>query len=172
MAFGALSSGISALRSFSKGMEVIGNNIANVNTVAFKGQRIKYAETFNQLLQQSAPSPSDGRGSNVQASQVGLGVQVQGIVGQFEQGGLSATAQPTDLAITEGEIVEWNGSGWFVVAAEPEALLLRPEQPADMWCQEGNPPAIIPTEPQRFTRADLADSRGHLLLRPKYPKGC
>lgn len=84
----------------------------------------------------------------------------------------SESRSPTDLAITEGEIVEWNGSGWFVVAAEPEALLLRPEQPADMWCQEGNPPAIIPTEPQRFTRADLADSRGHLLLRPKYPKGC
>lgn len=107
MGFGALSSGISALRSFSQGMEVIGNNIANVNTVAFKGARIKYAETFNQVLQQSAPSPTDGKGSNVQASQVGLGVQVQGIVGQFQQGGLSATAQPTDLAIT--------GEGFFLV---------------------------------------------------------
>jgi len=107
MAFGALSSGISALRSFSKGMEVIGNNIANVNTVSFKGSRIKYSETFNQVLQQSAPSPSDGRGSNVQASQVGLGVQVEGIVGQFHQGGLSSTNQLTDLAIS--------GEGFFKV---------------------------------------------------------
>lgn len=107
MAFGALSSGISALRSFSKGMEVIGNNIANVNTVSFKGSRIKYSETFNQVLQQSAPSPSDGRGSNVQASQVGLGVQVEGIVGVFEQGGLSSTNQLTDLAIS--------GEGFFLV---------------------------------------------------------
>lgn len=107
MGFGALSSGISALRSFSKGMEVIGNNIANVNTVSFKGSRIKYSETFNQVLQQSAPSPADGKGSNVQASQVGLGVQVEGIVGQFHQGGLSATNQLTDLAIS--------GEGFFLV---------------------------------------------------------
>lgn len=110
MAFGALSSGISALRSFSKGMEVIGNNIANVNTVSFKGSRIKYSETFNQVLRQSAPTPSDGKGSNVQASQVGLGVQVEGISGQFHQGGLSATSQPTDLAVS--------GEGFFLVKDE------------------------------------------------------
>ena len=107
MAFGALSSGISALTSFSKGMEVIGNNIANVNTVSFKSSRIKYSETFNQVLKQSAPSPSDGQGSNVQASQVGLGVQVEGIVGQFHQGGLASTNQLTDLAIS--------GEGFFLV---------------------------------------------------------
>ncbi len=107
MAFGALSSGISALNSFSKGMEVIGNNIANVNTVSFKSSRIKYSETFNQVLKQSAPSPSSGDRSNVQASQVGLGVQVEGIVGQFHQGGLSSTNQLTDLAIS--------GEGFFLV---------------------------------------------------------
>lgn len=107
MAFGALSSGISALRSFAKGMEVIGNNIANVNTVSFKGSRIKYSETFNQVLQQSAPHPSDGSGSNVPASQVGLGVQVEGVVGMFHQGGLTSTSQPTDLAIS--------GEGFFLV---------------------------------------------------------
>ncbi|MDQ8182341.1 flagellar hook-basal body complex protein [Pelagicoccus sp. SDUM812005] len=107
MAFGALSSGISALNSFSKGMEVIGNNIANVNTVSFKSSRIKYSETFNQVLKQSAPSPASGDRSNVQASQVGLGVQVEGIVGQFHQGGLSSTNQLTDLAI--------QGEGFFLV---------------------------------------------------------
>ncbi|MBC2606011.1 flagellar hook-basal body complex protein [Pelagicoccus albus] len=107
MAFGALSSGISALNSFSKGMEVIGNNIANVNTVSFKSSRIKYSETFNQVLKQSAPSPTSGDQSNVQASQVGLGVQVEGIVGQFTQGGLSSTSQLTDLAIS--------GEGFFLV---------------------------------------------------------
>ena len=76
MAFGALSSGISALRSFTRGMEVIGNNIANTNTVSFKGSRIKYAESFNQVLTHSAPSPQDGQGSNVTASQVG-GVSIR-----------------------------------------------------------------------------------------------
>ncbi len=86
MAFGALTSGISALRSFAKGMEVIGNNIANVNTVSFKSSRTKYSETFNQILTQSSPSPQDGQGSNVTASQVGLGVQVDTIQGLFHQG--------------------------------------------------------------------------------------
>jgi len=107
MSFGALSSGISALQSFSKGMEVIGNNIANVNTISFKGSRIKYSETFNQVLTQSAPSAQDGLGSNVTASQVGLGVQVDTIQGLFHQGGLSTTNQKTDLAIS--------GEGFFKV---------------------------------------------------------
>ena len=108
MAFGALSSGISALRSFTRGMEVIGNNIANTNTVAFKGSRIKYAESFNQILTQSAPSPQDGQGSNVTASQVGLGVQVASVQGLFHQGGLTSTNQKTDLAIS--------GDGFFLVS--------------------------------------------------------
>ena len=107
MAFGALSSGISALRSFSKGMEVIGNNIANVNTISFKASRIKYSETFNQVITQSAPSPRGDDGSNVPASQVGLGVQVDTIQGLFSQGGLTTTNQKTDLAIS--------GEGFFRV---------------------------------------------------------
>ncbi|MBT3483128.1 MAG: flagellar hook-basal body complex protein [Opitutales bacterium] len=108
MAFGALSSGISALRSFTRGMEVIGNNIANTNTVSFKGSRIKYAESFNQVLTHSAPSPQDGQGSNVTASQVGLGVQVSSVQGLFHQGGLTTTNQKTDLAIS--------GEGFFLVS--------------------------------------------------------
>lgn len=108
MAFGALSSGISALRSFAKGMEVIGNNIANVNTTSFKGSRVSYSETFNQVLTQSAPSPQDGQGSNVTASQVGLGVQVDSIKGLFHQGGISTTNSKTDLAIS--------GEGFFLVS--------------------------------------------------------
>jgi len=108
MAFGALTSGISALRSFARGMEVIGNNIANVNTVSFKSSRTKYSETFNQILTQSAPSPQDGQGSNVTASQVGLGVQVDTIQGLFHQGGLTSTNQKTDLAIS--------GDGFFLVS--------------------------------------------------------
>ncbi|TVR55905.1 MAG: flagellar hook-basal body complex protein [Puniceicoccaceae bacterium] len=105
--FGSLNSGISALRSFSKGMEVIGNNIANVNTISFKGSRIQYTDTFSQVLQQSSPSPQDGLGSNVTASQVGLGVEISTVRGLFHQGGLTATNQRTDLAIS--------GEGFFQV---------------------------------------------------------
>ena len=47
---GSLNSGISALRNFARGLEVIGNNIANVNSVAFKGATTHYTDSFSQFL--------------------------------------------------------------------------------------------------------------------------
>lgn len=104
---GSLNSGISALRNFARGLEVIGNNIANVNSTAFKGSRTKYTDSFSQFLKQPAASPSDGNGSNAPAAQIGLGVEISGIQTSFLQGGLSTTGQVTDLAIS--------GSGFFQV---------------------------------------------------------
>lgn len=104
---GSLNSGISALRNFARGLEVIGNNIANVNSTAFKGSRTKYTDSFSQFLTQPAASPSDGTGSNRAAAQIGLGVQISGIQTSFLQGGLSTTGQVTDLAIS--------GAGFFQV---------------------------------------------------------
>jgi len=65
-----------------------------------------------------------------------------------------------------------SGSSWNVLAAEPDALLVRAEQPADLWCQEGDPPAVTPSDSIRFSRAELLDSDGHLALWLKYLKGC
>ena len=76
------------------------------------------------------------------------------------------------LEVSAGDVLEMRGSAWYVVAAEPWALLVRPEQPGDVWCEEGEPPSIEPTEPTRLTRADLQDSRGHLVFVLKYLKGC
>ncbi len=76
------------------------------------------------------------------------------------------------ILVQPGDIVEMRGLSWYVLAAEPDALLLRAEQPADLWCGEGDPPAIRPTDPTRFSRPDLLDSDGHLALRLKYLKGC
>jgi flagellar hook protein FlgE len=104
---GSLNSGISALRNFARGLEVIGNNIANVNSTAYKGSRTKYTDSFSQFLRQSATSPSDGNGSNQPAAQIGLGVQISGIQTSFLQGGLTTTGQTTDLAIS--------GAGFFQV---------------------------------------------------------
>lgn len=104
---GSLNSGISALRNFARGLEVIGNNIANVNSTAFKGSRTKYTDSFSQFLKQPATSPTDGNGSNAAAAQIGLGVQIAGIQTSFLQGGLTTTGQSTDLAIS--------GSGFFQV---------------------------------------------------------
>src|SRR5262245_50232434 len=104
---GTLGSGVSALNAFSKGLEVIGNNIANVNTVAFKGSDAKYADSFSNILQRSSPAPASGNGSNTVATQIGTGVSLSGVTNNFSQGSLVSTGQPTDLGIS--------GSGFFRV---------------------------------------------------------
>jgi flagellar hook protein FlgE len=109
---GSLNSGISALRNFARGLEVIGNNIANVNSVAFKGSTTKYTDSFSQFLSKPASSPSDGSGSNSSASQIGMGVEISGIQSKFLQGALSTTGQTTDLAIA--------GEGFFQVLNVPD----------------------------------------------------
>jgi len=84
----------------------------------------------------------------------------------------SESARPAVLFVQAGDIVEMQGDGMYVVAAEADALLLRPEQPADLWCEEGEPPPLVLSEPTRYSRRELVDSRGHLIVRPKYLKGC
>src|ERR1022692_3338846 len=60
----SLDSGVSALQQFQQEMDVIGNNIANVNTVGFKGASVSFADTFSQPLGSSA----------IGSMQVGTGV--------------------------------------------------------------------------------------------------
>ena len=70
----SLSSGVSGLRNFQVRMDVIGNNVANVNTVAFKAGRVEFKEGFAQLMA-SASRPSGNQGG-IDAEQIGLGSQV------------------------------------------------------------------------------------------------
>lgn len=102
---GTLTSGVSALRSFTKGLEVIGNNIANVNTTAYKSNQASFADSFSNTLRGSAPSSATG--SNQSAMQVGTGVTLNGISTNFTQGSVSSTGRGTDLAIS--------GNGYFIV---------------------------------------------------------
>ena len=70
---GSLTSGVSALDSFEQGLEVIGNNIANVNTTGFKGQTVDYSDTFSDVLQEATPgtaSSGGGAASNASSSRV------------------------------------------------------------------------------------------------------
>ena len=96
---GTLTSGVSALKTFGKSLEVIGNNIANVNTTAYKGQGTSFADTFSNTLR--AASTVDA------AVQVGTGVQLGSINTNFKQGSLTSTGNITDLAIS--------GNGYFLV---------------------------------------------------------
>src|SRR6187402_723477 len=102
---GSLTSGVSALKAFSQGMEVIGDNIANVNTTAFKGSRTDYADNFGDILQHAATSPSDGNGSDTTSNQIGQGAHVEAIQTDFTQATLTSTGLPTDFGIS--------GAGFF-----------------------------------------------------------
>jgi flagellar hook protein FlgE len=102
----ALFSGISGLRNHQTRMDVIGNNVSNVNTVAYKESRLTFKEGFTQLLQGASRPPGDHGGVN--PIQVGLGMQVGSIDQLFSQGNIETTGQTTDLAI--------QGDSFFVVA--------------------------------------------------------
>ena len=101
----SLTSAISGLQSFQQRLDVIGNNIANVNTTAFKSSRVGFADSFSQTLRSS--SAGTGGTAGTTAMQVGLGVSIQTINNLYTQGALARTAVTTDLAIA--------GNGFFVV---------------------------------------------------------
>ena len=102
----SLFAAVSGLRNHQTRMDVIGNNIANVNTVGFKSSRVTFAEAFAQLLQGASRPPGDLGGIN--PIQIGLGSKIGSIDMNFSQGNLESTGQTTDLAI--------QGDGFFVVS--------------------------------------------------------
>ncbi|MGL5674981.1 MAG: flagellar hook protein FlgE [Cellulosilyticaceae bacterium] len=111
-------SGVSGLRVHQTKMDVIGNNIANVNTIGFKSQRVNFNEVFSQTLE-SATSANDatGRGGR-NPMQVGLGVNVSSIDTLMTQGAAQRTDNPFDLMINgEGFIVVGDSSGQYFTRA-------------------------------------------------------
>ncbi|MCP4309108.1 MAG: flagellar hook protein FlgE [bacterium] len=97
--------GVSGLRSHQTMMDVVGNNIANVNTAGFKSAQITFGEAMAQTLQGPAGAGLESGGTN--PLQIGLGVQVASIDGVFTQGATQITGRPTDIAI--------QGDGFFVL---------------------------------------------------------
>jgi hypothetical protein len=59
-----------------------------------------------------------------------------------------------------------------VLEKDNGALRVRPEQPADMWCESGEPPPLQPWKESRIPFRDLFNPRGHLLVATKYTRGC
>lgn len=102
----SLFAGVSGLRNHQTRMDVIGNNVANVNTLGYKSGRVTFQESFAQTLQ-SAVAPQGGVGG-INAMQVGLGSQVGSIDTIFTQGSLETTGVTTDLAI--------RGNSFFAVS--------------------------------------------------------
>ncbi len=96
----SLYSAVSGLSGNMLRMDVIGNNIANVNTIGFKSGRVNFEETLGQV-QQSATAPSETAGGT-NAIQVGTGSLTSSVSQMYTQGSLMMTGINTDLAI-EGE---------------------------------------------------------------------
>lgn len=102
----SLFSGVSGLRNHQVRMDVIGNNIANINTIGFKSGRVTFQESLTQLLRNSS-RPRGGVGG-LNPMQVGLGISIGSIDTDFAQGNLETTNNPTDLAI--------QGDAFFVLS--------------------------------------------------------
>ena len=111
----ALYTGLSGLMANSNRLDVIGNNIANVNTTAFKSNRMGFSPTFSRNFSLgTAPGNATG-GTN--PGQVGLGVSVGGTQRNFSNGAIGATGVNTDLAI--------EGSGFFIVEGAGQRYFTR-----------------------------------------------
>lgn len=101
----SFNNGLSGLEQFQKQMDVIGNNIANVNTTAFRSSRVEFADSFSNTLRNATTSST---GASIAAMQVGTGVKTDAIATNFSLHGSNAsTSYSTDLAI--------DGEGFFTV---------------------------------------------------------
>ncbi len=102
----SLYSGLSGLSNHEVQLDVIGNNIANLNTIGFKSGRVTFEEMLATTLR-SPIKPTDGQGGQ-NPVQVGVGSKIGAITTSFEQGGLETTGNQTDLAI--------QGDGFFILS--------------------------------------------------------
>jgi flagellar hook protein FlgE len=107
MSIGSFSASLSGLNANQQKLSVIGNNLANLNTVAYKSSTVNFAD----LVSQSVGGPS------ANPMQIGLGVTTGEITPNFSQGSLENTGIATNVAI--------QGSGFFVVGGEQNRAYTR-----------------------------------------------
>ena len=94
--------GLSGLNASSKNLEVIGNNVANANTIGSKSSRAEFGDMY---------------ASAISNTSICIGVNLQAVTQQFTQGNITTTSSPLDLAI--------NGSGFFEVSNGNQTLYTR-----------------------------------------------
>ncbi|MDQ7793172.1 MAG: flagellar hook-basal body complex protein [bacterium] len=126
----SLFAAVSGLRVHQVKMDVVGHNLANVNTVAYKASRGSFRELFSQTLRGGA-APGTALGG-VNPQQVGLGTQLGAIDSIQTQGASQATGRVRDLAI--------EGAGFFVLKAGSETFYTR----AGSFVQDANGALVDP----------------------------
>ena len=105
---GALYSGVSGIRAHQNMLDVIGNNLANINTYGYKSSRLLFSDLLSQTM-------SNGNSGN--PMQVGKGVKVGNISSNYSQGTLETTNNALDFAI--------QGEGFFVVSGGDKNFFTR-----------------------------------------------
>ena len=101
----SLFSAVSGLKNHQTAMDIIGNNVANVNTTGFKSSRVIFQDIFSQTIS-SATAPTATTGG-VNGKQVGLGVTLATVGQNMTEGSTQSTSKELDFAIS--------GDGFFVV---------------------------------------------------------
>ena len=111
----ALSAGVTGLQAHQKMLDIAGNNLANVNTTAFKSSRITFSELLNETIKKASQPTSGVGGTNPQ--QIGSGVGIAGISPNMSQGNIISTSNPLDLAV--------EGEGYFVLSDGEQNIYTR-----------------------------------------------
>jgi len=111
----ALLSAVSGLLVHQTMLDVAGNNLANVNTTAFKASRVSFAELLSETMREASQPTADTGGTN--PVQVGSGVMVARVDRDVTQGSMVTTSQPLDMAI--------EGNGYFVLKDGDRPLYTR-----------------------------------------------
>ena len=153
--------GLSGLNAAARNLDVIGNNVANSNTIGFKGSQALFADVFANAI-----GGSGGSGA-------GIGVSVSGIQAEFSQGNITTTNSPLDMAIngngffrldTNGTITySRNGQfhldkdGYIVNATGAEADRLRRQRPGAGGAVESRPAADCRTPTSRRSRRRMSE---------------
>ena len=109
----SLSTALTGMNAAETQIDVLGNNLANSQTVGFKSSSVAFSNQFLQTLSLGAAPTSDNGGTNPR--QTGLGVQVAGITPKFSQGTIQISSNPSDLAL--------QGDGFFMVQGSSEERL-------------------------------------------------
>lgn len=116
----SLFSSASGLLSHQRKLDVVANNLANVNTTAYKAQRIAFADLIYQTLSSGNGTSTDKRLAGTNPSQIGNGVRVASIQRNFEQGVLQITGGSFDFAL--------EGGGFFAVSNNASTYYTRDGQ--------------------------------------------
>jgi flagellar hook protein FlgE len=111
----SLFAGVSGMRGHQTMMDVVGNNIANVNTTGYKSSTVNFQDLLSQVVA-GGGSPTETLGGTNPA-QVGLGSRVSNITTNFNQGALQVTGRSSDIAI--------QGDGFFMVSQNGQQMYTR-----------------------------------------------